>query len=69
MHRMSNPTLPDLVAYSDAYPTGDQEVAGVTQHSFMEIDDETFSTVHFADSRKAVVSLWWKNMHKYWLTT
>ena len=48
------------------HPTGDQEVAGSTprrgrQHSFVEIDHEIFSTV--ADSRRAVVSFWRKNVH------
>ena len=36
------------------------------QHSFMEIDHEIFSTVIFslsADSRRAVVSFWRKNVH------
>ena len=42
----------------------------VRQHSFVEIDHEIFSTVilsmPFADSRRAVVSFWRKNVHKYW---
>ena len=36
------------------------------QHSFMEIDHEIFSTVILslsADSRRAVVSFWQKNVH------
>ena len=34
------------------------------QHSFVEIDHEIFSTVILsADSRRAVVSFWRKNMH------
>ena len=58
---------------SDARPTGglDWWSGGrrfdprlVWQHSFVEIDHEIFS----ADSRRAVVSLWQKNVHKYWLT-
>ena len=40
---------PASVAQLDARPTGDQEVTGSTsagrQHSFVEIDDEIFSTV------------------------
>ena len=38
----------------------------------MEIDDEIFCTVIFAlhlIQEKAVVSSWWKDVHKYWLTT
>ena len=38
-----------MMAWLDAHPTGDQEVAGSTpsglQHSFVEIDHEIFSTV------------------------
>ena len=51
------------------HTTGDQEVAGLTQldqqHSFVEIDHKLFSTVILpsADSRRAVVSFWWKNVH------
>ena len=41
--------MPVLVDQLNARPTGDQEVAGLTpagrQHSFVEIDDEIFSTV------------------------
>ena len=34
------------------------------QHSFLEIDHEVFSTVILsADSRRAVVSFWRKNVH------
>ena len=35
------------------------------QHSFVEIDHEIFSTVilSLADSRRAVVSFWRKNVH------
>ena len=42
----------------------------VWQYSFKDIDHEIFSTVLFpsADSRRAVVSFWQKNVHKYWLT-
>ena len=63
------------VALSEARPTGDQEVAGssprrVRQHSFVEIGHEIFysQSLPSADSRSAVVSFWWKNVHKYWLT-
>ena len=68
--------LPFLSAsVTDARLTGDQEIAGsitrwVRQHSFVEIDQEIFSTVilPYADSRKSFVSFWRKNVHKYWLT-
>ena len=32
--------------------------------TFMEIDHEIISTA--TDSRRAVVSYWWKYVHKYW---
>ena len=40
------------------------------QPSFVEIDHEIFSTVILpsADSRRAVVSFWRKNVHNTWLT-
>ena len=34
----------------------------VRQHFFVEIDHEIFS-LHFADSKRAVVSFWRKNVH------
>ena len=46
--------------------------ACMQQHSFVEIDHEIFSTVILfpsADSRRAVVNFWRKNVHKYCLTT
>ena len=57
------------VARFDMRPTDDQEVAGSTpagrQHSFVEIDHELFCTVTLpsADSRRAIVSFWRKNVH------
>ena len=65
--------LPASVAHLDERPTGDQEIAGSTPaglaKSFMEIDHEIFSTYFLnhslpsADSRRAVVSFWQKNVH------
>ena len=62
------------MAQSDARPTGDQEVQGsISAMSgnifFVEIDHEIFSMVilPYADSRRAFVSFWQKNVHKYWL--
>ena len=59
-----------MVAQLDARPTGDQDVAVSTllgrQYSFMEIWSWNIFYGHFlpsADSRKAVVSFWWKNAH------
>ena len=47
------------------------DLCRVRQHSFLEIDHEIFSvaSLNFADSRRAVVSFWQKNVHPYWLTT
>ena len=61
------------MAQSDARSTGDQEVAGsirVRKHSFVEIDHEYFLRIFSAsaDLRRAVVSFWQKNVHKYWLS-
>ena len=49
------------VAQFDAPPTGDQEVAGSTP-----AESATFfhgDSLPSADSRRAVVSFWWKNLH------
>ena len=59
------------MAQLDTCLTGDQEVYEkdpwrVRQHSFMEIDHEIFFYSHSlssADSRRAVVSFWRKNVH------
>ena len=59
------------VAQLEARPTGDQAVASSTppgrQHSFVEIDHEINifhgHSLPSADSRKAVVSFWRKNVH------
>ena len=60
------------MAQLDVRPTGDQKVAGSTppspgwQHSFMEICSWNIFYGHFlpsADSRRAVVSFWRKNLH------
>ena len=43
----------------------------VRQHSFVETDHKMFSKVIlflFAESSRAVVSFWRRNVHKYWLT-
>ena len=54
------------VAQLDAFPTGDQEVAGSTP-SFVEIWSWNIFYGHSlpsADSRRAVVSFWRRNMHQ-----
>ena len=58
---------PSLMAPFDVRPTGDQAVVGSTpstwQHSFAEIWSwNIFYGLISADSRRAVVSFWWKNM-------
>ena len=67
--------LAGLIGSVDAHPTGDQQVAGS-----IPIGPETFfrgdrsgnicysDSLPSADSRRAVVSFWQKNVHKYWLT-
>ena len=42
----------------------------VQEHSFVENEHEIFPMVilFLPDSRRAVVSFWQKNVHKYWLT-
>ena len=45
----------------------------VINHSFIEIDHELSIFCGYSlpssDSRRAVVSFWRKNVHKYWFTT
>ena len=66
---------PPSMAQSDVHPTGDQEVMGSIPTSsgnilllrlIMKYFLRSFSS--FTDSRRAVVSFWRKNVHKYWLT-
>ena len=54
------------MAKLDVGPTGDQEVAG-SIHACSEIDHEIISSYSLpsTDSRRPVVSLWLKNVHKY----
>ena len=66
--------VPTSVALLDACPTGDLNVEGSTLARsatfFCGNNYEMFSTVIlslFPDSRRAVVSFWRKNVHKYWL--
>ena len=66
--------MPALVAQSDVCPTGDQEVTGVILNGSGNILSWRLIMLYFlqsffpsADSRKAVVSIWQKNVHKYWL--
>ena len=64
--------LPASVTQLDAYPTGDQEVAGSTPlgpPTFFHGDwswnifySHSFSS---AESRRSFVSFWQKNVHKY----
>ena len=63
--------LPASVAQLDARPTGDQEVAGSTPAEVGNILCGDWSWNIFyghslpsADSRRAVVSFWRKNVHK-----
>ena len=57
-----------LVTPSIACPTDDQEVAGLILESPAAFfcGNEIFS-LPSADSRRAVVHFWRKNVHKYWL--
>ena len=62
--------MPASVALLDARPTGDQGVAGSTPaglaHSFVEIWSSNIFYGHSlisADSRRAVVSFWRKDVH------
>ena len=57
------------VPQSDAHLTGDQQVMDsilrqVRQHSFVEIAHDAHS-LPSVDPRRAIVSFWWKNVHKY----
>ena len=64
------------VAQLNVHPTGDQEVADsipAGSGTFFR-GDWSWNIVYghslpSADSRRAVVSFWRKNVHKYWLTT
>ena len=55
--------MPASVAQMDACPSGDQQVTGSIQHSFMEIDHGIQCifqghSLPSADSSRAVVSFW-----------
>ena len=79
LDEMSNPvswekyfsmSLPALVAQLDARPTGDQAVAGSTPTEVGNILSWRLIMKYFLwsslpspDSRRAVVSFWWKNVH------
>ena len=62
--------MPALVAQLDARPTGDQEAAGSTLAGSATFFHEDWSWDIFyghslpsADSRRAIVSFWQKNVH------
>ena len=62
--------LPASVAQLDAHPTGDQEVAGLTPAGSatffcgdLVMKYFLWSFSHYADSRRAGVSFWRKNVH------
>ena len=61
------------VAQSDEQLTGDQEVTGLilvwSATSFREDWSWSIFCCHSSiDSRRAFVSFWWEDVHKYWLT-
>ena len=56
---------PASVVQSDASSTGDKEVAGRFPPGLAKFFRG--HSLPYADSRKAVVSFWRKNVHKYWL--
>ena len=61
--------MPASLAQSDARPTGDQKDAGSIPVGFGNTVHEDISHGHSvpsAGSRRAVVSFWQKNVHKYW---
>ena len=63
---IQTPGEPASVAQLDARPTGDQgfDPRRGRQHSFVEIDHEIYGhSLPSADSRRAVVSFWQKNVH------
>ena len=66
--------LSALVAQLAASLTGDQEVADLSPTWYGSILSWKYMKYFFghslpsADSSSAVVSLWQKNVHKYWLT-
>ena len=66
---------PASVAQFDAHSTGDQEAAGLIPTWSASFSSGDWSWKIFyghslppADSRRADVSFWLKNVHKYWLT-
>ena len=66
-----NGVLPASAAYSEARPTGDQEVAGAIPAGSGGYWSWNILYGRFlpsADSRMTVVSFWRKNVQKYWLT-
>ena len=67
--------MPVLAAQSDMYLAGDQEVVDLVPVGSSNILSWRLIMKFFlwsfspsADSRRAVVIFWQKNMHKYWLT-
>ena len=75
LFNLFTPSLPALVALSDAHPTDDQEVAGLIPAGSSDILSWRLIMKYFlqhsppsAGSRTASVSFWQKNVHKYWLT-
>ena len=61
--------LPALMVQSDASPTGDQEIARtIPAGSGNNISWNIFygHSLPSADSRRAVLSFWRKNVHKYY---
>ena len=59
--------MPASVAQLDVRPSGDKEISGSTpagrQDSIVEIMKYFLRSFYSADSRRAVVSVWRKNVH------
>ena len=68
--------VPASMTQSDVHLTDDQEVLGSNPLESgnilsLRLIMKNFHdhSLPFAESRRVVVSFWWKNIHKYWLTT